>query len=317
MIKNIPCVTIVILNYNGASDTIDCLNSLLKISYVNYKIVIIDNASTDDSVSILLTYLKKSGKSLCCMDALDNCSLNNFDNISFFTFIKSTINGGYGHGNNIGISYGLKRGSDYILVLNNDTEVAPDFLEPLVIEAENNPRLGIVSGKMYFYDRPDTLWFNGGYLNPCSSKIEHVSFNQKDIGQATLRSSTFITGCMWLIPSRVFSQIGLINEDYFMYVEDVEFCKRVMLANFELLVTPESKIFHKVGGSTGGMLSEFSVFWRVRNMHKFIYKNVEKKHCRFLSYLRFNAIYLYKIIFSMKFPLLLVYIKSLISLRKG
>ena len=316
-LNNVPQVAIIILNYNGSDDTVACLESLQRISYPNYHIVVVDNASTDDSVSVLLNYLKSTGKAFTQVDCADKVPLQKEGESSFFTLIQSEVNGGYGHGNNIGILHGLNAGADYILVLNNDTEVEPNFLEPLVNSAEANSNIGIVSGKMYFYDQPDTIWFNGGQLGACNSKVTHFNFNEKDIGQPTQKEISFITGCMWLIPKKVFERVGYINETYFMYVEDVEFCKRVTLSGFKLVVIPESKIYHKVGGSTGGMLSEFSVYWRVRNMHRFVHDYVEKRGCRYLSYFRFNVIYLLNILKSLKFSLLFVYVKSLLSLRKG
>jgi len=191
------------------------------------------------------------------------------------SLIQSTFNGGYGYGNNIGIKYALNNDADYILILNNDTIVTIDFLKPMVKMCEQDTNIGIVGGKVYFCSRPDIIWYNGGKFFPCTAKVIHFNFNQHDIGQVPQEPITFISGCMWLIPKKVFKDVGFINEEYFMYVEDVEFCLRVIKERYILKICQDSHICHKVGSAGGGHLSKFSIYWMSRNKLKFIHENMK------------------------------------------
>jgi GT2 family glycosyltransferase len=290
IIKSVPQVCVVLLNYEGSGDTIACLDSLRKASYKNFRIVVVDNASTDHSVASLNEYFyKNSPSNFSCHETIDNAMRSESLPLKY-TLIQSQVNGGYGAGNNIGIKYALKgNDTDYILIINNDTIVEHDFIEPMVQLCEDDKTIGIASGKIYYHDRPDVIWFNGGRYHPCTAKVEHVNFGEKDTGQKTLEKNTFITGCLWLIPRKTIQSVGLINEDYFMYIEDLEYCRRVLSKGFSLQVSELSKIYHKVGSSTGGRFSDFSVYWRVRNMNLFIREHVSSFFYRAFSLLMFNV----------------------------
>lgn len=281
-------VTIIILNYNNFEDTIECFESLQKITYKNYVIVIIDNFSPDNSMDFLIDYMIENKIDSIYYDSPD-VAMDDNANTSKITLIQSGDNFGYGHGNNIGIKYGLKNGADYILVLNNDTLVEPKFLEPMVNMCEEDNRIGIASGKIYFHDRPDTIWFNGGKFSSCTAKVEHFNINEKDIGQIPNEPVTFISGCMWLIPKKVFKDVGFINEEYFMYVEDLEFCQRVLQKKYIFNISNDTKIQHKVDSSSGHW-SDFFAYWMSRNKMKFI-ANSEKKLCMYSSYL-YHCLYM-------------------------
>ena len=279
----LPKVFVILLNYNGAKDTIDCLKSLANISYNNYNIIIVDNASTDDSVIQIENYLSSNGLDYTMVFSSNEITENDGLHAKL-TILKTGHNGGYGYGNNVGIKYALKNFADYILIINNDTVVEKNFLEPMVRLCEEDKNIGIVSGKIYFYDKPDVIWFNGGKYYPYTAKLVHINFNEKDIGQKPPEVITFISGCLWLIPKNIFNNVGLINEEYFMYVEDLEFCCRVLRENYTLKVCEESIIYHKVGGSSGGYLSEFSTYWSSKNHFKFI-KSEQKKLSKLCAYI--------------------------------
>lgn len=263
-----PSVFIILLNYNGAKDTIACLQSLQKITYPKSNIVIVDNDSPDRSMEVIGHYLSSE-----CVDHViynrPDKAMEYAGKLPFVTFIQSGRNGGYGYGNNIGIKYALAHNADYVLVINNDTVVDPGFLEPLVAMCEADATIGIASAKIYFHDRPDVIWFNGGRFHPYTAKIEHVNFNDKDVGQKPPEENTFISGCLWLVPRKVFETIGFINEEYFMYVEDLEYCQRVLNQGYLLRVCEKSHVFHKVGSSSGHW-SPFFAYWMARNKMKFI-----------------------------------------------
>jgi len=304
-----PKVNIILLNYNGADDTIECLESLSKITYPNYNIVIVDNNSPDDSVEKILSYLKEKKENFEFFEN-DEIALENKKEAKKITFIKSRENNGYGHGNNIGIKYALNHGADYVLVLNNDTVVEPDFLEPMVELAESDEKIGIVSGKINFYDKKDIIWFNGGALYTCTGKTVHFNINEKDVGQKPKEPITFITGCMWLIPRKILKDVGLINEEYFMYVEDVEYCYRVLKKRYKLKVVDRCRVYHKSGASSGGHLSEFSVYWSSRNKIRFIKDNFNSL-CKLLAYF-YNGFFVpMKLFLKGRRDILKVYLKGL------
>ena len=268
---NEPSVYIILLNYNNYKDTIECFESLQNITYKNYRIVIVDNNSPNNSMHYLREYLNRNKYKYVYCDSKEMAS-SFTENNSFTTLIQSGYNGGFGYGNNIGIKYAIKNDTDYVLILNNDTVVNKNFLEPIVNFCENNNDIGIASGKICYYDKPDTIWFNGGTFNPWTSFVKHINFKEKDIGQLPPSKITFITGCMMLIPKNIIKKIGLFNEEYFMYVEDLEFCYRVMQKKNKLYVCDESLIKHKVNSKK--YLSKYSAFYIGKNRIKFILENL-------------------------------------------
>lgn len=257
-----PKVGIVVLNYNGAADTIACLKSLFNITYDNYRIIIVDNSSSDESVNCILDYLKSVVHYNLFLSVKEALEFKGVE--TRVTMIKSEFNGGFGYGNNIGIQYAVDKYAKYILVLNNDTEVDSGFLEPLVRCCCTNPKIGIAASKIYYFDKPDVFWSNGGSFNSYTFKTTHYNINEKDRGQLSVKN-TFLSGCMWLIPTDVILEEGLMREDLFMYMEDVEYTNRLIKAGYQLVCVKESAIWHKVGGSSGGKHSEFSIYWIARN----------------------------------------------------
>jgi len=267
-----PLVYIVMVNFNGYKDTIEGLESMKNVHYDNYKMVIVDNGSQDNSIERLVEWAERNSLDFELIEA--ECIINSkYEVEKKIVFIRSKKNGGYAYGSNLGIKLAIVNGADYILVMNNDIVVSPDFLEPLVEMCERDDTIGIVSGKIYFYNKPNVIWSNGGAFNKWTGKLEHFNFNEFDIGQLPQKEISFLSGCMWLIPRQVFEKIGLINEEYFMYMEDLEFCYRVLKSGYKLAVNPESKIWHKIGSSVG-LWSKLGAYWTGRNKIKFILENI-------------------------------------------
>ncbi len=308
-------ISIVLLNYNGADDTIACLQSLQNITYSNYRIIVVDNASPDDSMERLSDYMQSIAPDEWSKFDSPDVAMQSQKQQCRFTLLQTGHNGGYGYGNNVGIKYALRNGADYVLVLNNDTEVDPDFLEPLVQMCEDDPSVGIASGQIFYHDRPDVFWFNGGSFNNCTGRVKHIDYGKKNIGQKPLENSTFITGCLWLIPRHVLETVGLINEEYFMYVEDLEFCQRVLRQGYVLRVSERSHIYHKVGSSSGGELTRFSIYWRTRNWLLFMRNNMEPK-CWIFGFYNGVIKLTMKALINMKFELLLKQFKAVNDVLK-
>lgn len=246
-------ISIILVNYNGANDTIKCIKSLSKIEYDNYKIIIVDNCSTDNSVEIIRNSL------------YEKCIL-----------IESKYNRGFSSGNNIGINEAIKLGTDYILLLNNDTEVEPDFINKMIETYEQTENVGIVTCKMKYFDNKEYIWFGGGYFNEKNLRINHEKFRLKDNFNDKIREITFATGCCMLMSTKIIKEVGLLSEDYFMYFEDADYCIRVMEKKYKIIYNPEATIYHKVGAASGGEESELYLKWMTRNQlifnNKFKYK---------------------------------------------
>jgi GT2 family glycosyltransferase len=257
-ISNINVMTkkvgIVLLNYNGSEDTLACVASLENINYKNYEIIVVDNASTDGSFEKLR---KEFGNK--------------------HTLLASKRNGGFAHGNNIGIKHGLNNGAAYILLLNNDTIVEPDFLLKLVEPAEDNETAGIITGKILYESQRDKIWYGGGEINWKRFSGVHYTNNSKDnfSNQNLATTVSFASGCLMLIKREVFEKLGLLPEEYFMYYEDLDFCAKIYNNGYSIIYNPQCKIYHKVSADKGKEESAFIVECYTRSRLIFMnkYKN--------------------------------------------
>ena len=225
-----PKVFIIILNWNGWKDTVECLESLKKIDYPNYQIVLVDNGSTDESVLQLEKF---------CLEKIK------------FLFLNSNL--GFAGGNNVGIKHALENQADYILLLNNDTTVEPDFLTQLIKTAESDKKIGMLGPKINFYDHKDRIWFLGGKINRLLNKGTHLYYDQIDSVENLpneLFEVDYFTGCALLIKKEVIEKIGLMWDGYFLYYEDTEWNLKAKKNGWRIIVAPKAKIYHKASRST-------------------------------------------------------------------
>jgi GT2 family glycosyltransferase len=254
-------VAIVVLNWNGGAMTIDCIKSLQGLTYHNYLTVIVDNGSTDGSAGTIQ---------------------------AAFPGIRLVENGknlGFAGGNNPGIRCALDNGADYVLLLNNDTEVDPSFLDELVKVAESDPAIGIASPKIYYYSEPDRLWFAGGVIDYWKGDTRHVGEGEIDDGRYDSVSNTgFVSGCAMLVKRKVIEDIGLLYEPMFLYYEDSDFCARARRAGYRIVMAPKARIWHKVS-STTGKIKGLQWFYGTRNMLIFEKRNAGiARLCFFVPY---------------------------------
>ena len=255
-----PKVTIIILNWNGKEDTIECLESLKHITYPNYEILLVDNGSTDGSVE---------------------CFRERYPGMEI---IENEDNLGFAEGNNVGIRKAMNEGADYVLLLNNDTVVDPEFLGELVKVAEGDERIGIVGPKIYYYDykgRKDVIWFAGGVINRWTRASIHEGENKPDSqNYSRPKEIDYVTGCAILIKKDLISNIGMLEPAFFTYYEDVEICFRARMHGWKINYIPSSRVWHKISQSSGGAFSSHTVYHTTRNRIWFI-----KMHSSKIGYL--------------------------------
>jgi len=328
-------IYIILLNYNGWKDTIECLESLYKISYDNYQIIVVDNDSPNNSLSFIESWAQ--GDLECVADEKSllkelsspsikkplgyiNYTKNDIlkkdisedDNQNDLILIQANENRGFAAGNNIGINYVLeKNDAEFILILNNDTVVEKDFLLPLVQKAQDNSSVGIVGSKIMHYEHPENIFSNGGSFNPWTSHIKFIHSGEKDNGQ-TASEVTFLSGCSWFIPISTIKEVGLLDEKYFMYVEDIDFTQKVLSFGKKLLVASDSKIYHKGARSSGGGTSDFSLYWINKNLARYILNKLTTlQKVSAIAYFFYNTLKaLAKSILKRKKPNTLIEVKS-------
>jgi GT2 family glycosyltransferase len=222
--KTAPRVFILLLNYRGTDNTFACLDSLKRLNYPHFDIVVIDNASPDDSVARLKARLS--------------------ENPGEFYLIESPENGGYSSGNNLGIDYALSQADDaYIWLLNNDTTVHPDALSELVSQSQ---KTGGVVGSLLLY--PDGTYQQVG-TRLCWWTGSAKGYKESEIRDGMPLES--LSGASMLIPFSVIRQVGKLDESFFLYFEDGEYSLRCLRNGISLTLAKNSKVFHVEGASTG------------------------------------------------------------------
>jgi len=235
-------VNLFVLNWNGRDLTLDCLFSLEKITYPNVKVYVIDNGSSDNSVTAIR---------------------NQFPD---YEIIELPENYGFARGNNAGFEL-VKQKADYTIFLNNDTIVDPNFVEPLINAMESNSTVKQSTPKIFYADNLDYIWFGGGKVSLWAGWIRHLGIRQKDSMQFSFnRNVDYATGCCVCMRTVDFESIGMFDESFLMYGEDVDLSLRFRKQGGQILFVPESKIWHKVSSSIG---TQFSIRkWKRKNIGK-------------------------------------------------
>ena len=253
-----PLVSVVTVNYDHPEVTCALLESLRHVTYPNLEIIVVDNASPNDDPAIIKQLYPE------------------------IVFIQSEKNLGFANGNNQGIK---KAKGDYILLLNNDTEVEPGFFEPLVSKLQSDPNIGMVSPKIRFYHSRDTIQFAGYTAFTAVTLRQYlIGLNEIDTGQYDLCVPTeSIHGAAVMVPMSVIKHVGLMAELYFLYYEEHDWAERIKNAGYQLYFVPESLVFHKESVSTG-KLSPLKTYYINRNRFLFARRNIKgiKKHMALL-----------------------------------
>lgn len=237
-------IAIILVNYNGERYNVACIESILK-NQGEYEvdIIVVDNASTDQSLSILQeTYLQEQVEVICLSDNI-----------------------GFAGANNVGIRRAEEIGADYVLLLNNDTEIASDMIQQLITCAGHYPD-SVIAPKIYYSDDRNRIWAAGGSVSPIIKKVSHDGLNQIDRGQFNEEKEIeFATGCCLFIPMAVIERTGVLDERFFLYYEDTEYSFRLQKQGVHIYYCPKAYMYHKVGASSKGADSPLCVYYISRN----------------------------------------------------
>ena len=243
----LPLVSIISINYNQAAVTCALLASLRQLTYPRVEVLVVDNASpTEDPGPIA----------------------EQFPEVQL---IRSAQNLGFAGGNNLGIAQAQ---GDYLLFLNNDTEVDPGFLEPLVALFEQDSRAGIASPKILFFDTDDVIQYAGSRgINTWTGRSVTVGQYEPDHGQHDYSGPTQLAdGAAMMVPRRVVDAVGQMPEMYFLYYEELDWCEMIKRAGYRCHYVAESRVYHKESMSVG-KASVLKTYYMNRNRLLFIRRN--------------------------------------------
>lgn len=222
-----PKIGVILLNWNNDQDTLSCLNMLGQLDYPRelLYVIVVDNGSSSQSIENLI-------------------------HRSQFELILLPENRGFAAGNNVGIKYALQMGCEFVLIMNSDVSFNNDLLRKLLTPFEKDASTGIVSPKIYIENSRDLIWYAGGRRYPFSiGKME--GHGKRDCPQFGYpKKVDFAVGCCMLVRETVFQKIGLLDEDFFFFHEDVDFSRRATTAGFSIWYQPEATFYHRVSSST-------------------------------------------------------------------
>jgi GT2 family glycosyltransferase len=239
-------VVTVLPNWNLRADLAECLNSLAQTTYPQHHIIVVDNASTDDSV----VYVR--------------------EHYPCVTVLQLPSNRGYAAALNAGIACALAEGAEYVFALNNDTIVPPETLSRLVAVLEADSGIGIVTPKLLDHRRPGRLYSLGDRRSAWLPLPRAYGYNWVDKPEyGGLMEFDYVTGCAMLIPARLLRDAGLFDEGFFLFYEDSDFCHRVRERGYRIAVAGYAPIYHKVSVSTGGKNEANTLRIRARNRIRF------------------------------------------------
>ncbi len=325
-------ISIVTINYNSFADTIACINSLIESEYLNFNIVLIDNGSTDESVTEIINWLGKfsihpfsnlfeesykEGNADC--DTLRYSILNyqseneKIDCVKSITeselpalyFIISDKNLGFAKANNVGMKFAEQIGDpNYFWILNNDTVVDPFSLFELIDYIDKQDELlpanefGIIGSKIFYHDSPNILQGVGAKFNRflCSNKL--IGMNEKDHGQYDVDQVKvdYVIGASMLVKRQFVKEVGYMNEDYFLYYEEIDWCTRGRSMGWETTYAHKSKIYHKQGVSTGQKKNseEYTKIKKVRKRSLLLFYKMAYPNLLFIAIGRLIMIEIFK-----------------------
>lgn len=240
------------LNWNRKTDTLECLTSFEAVQWPDgwqVRVLVVDNGSTDGSVEAVHARFPQ-------VEVLENAE-----------------NLGFARGANQGLRQALRQGAEAIFLFNNDTLFDAQMAQPLLAALKKD--VAVVSPAIFYADVPDTIWSVGGYSHPWT--LEMTGNHGRDLPSLPREpfDRTVLTGCALLFQSRLLREIGLFDEQFFMYYEDIDWSLRAEQAGWRLVVAPQARLWHKVAQSSGGLGSPAERYQMGRSSIKFFRKHAK------------------------------------------
>jgi len=226
-------IYIIVLNYNNWQDTIECLESICRLEYGNYRVIVVDNASINDSIPNINKWIAEGKNSNKSLDEV--------------ILIENRINTGYAGGNNMGIKYAIEKNDfQYIWIVNNDTVVDKLALKCLVEKTALDQQIGICGSRINYYNDKKNIQSVGSKVNYYFGNVVNVTDpDETDSIDGVMGASLFIT-------KKCIETVGLLPEEYYLFFEESDYCLNAIKHGFNVTVALDSIVYHKVGGSTGG-----------------------------------------------------------------
>ena len=247
-----PLAAIIVLTWNQRDLTLDCLASLVQMTYPADRLllIVVDNGSADGTAQAIRERYPQA------------VVLENGENL------------GFAGGNNVGIRYAMEHGAEYIGILNNDVAVTADFLVPLLTVLQSDPAIGIATPLLAVMDQPEQVWALGSTVNWRTGAVERLYAGER---VSTWRKQPpfavdAASGAAMLVKRQVFETVGLMDEDFFLYYEETDWCLRVQRAGYQIMAVPSSQVLHKVSAALGET-SPVIDYYMLRNHLRFVGRN--------------------------------------------
>jgi len=245
-----PRVYIVTVNWNNAPDTLACLETLARLTYPNYRLLVVDNGSTDGSAEQTARAFPQA------------------------EHLRLPRNLGFAGGFNAGIRRALEGGAEFVFLLNNDTLADPGLLEPLTA-ALAPPDVAAAAPLIFYADAPERVWSAGAERSPWTLELRGSHGRRAGFEQAAHPvERDFLSGCALLLKRSVLEEVGLFDEGFFLYYEDSDYSLRLRRAGYRLLLVPQARLWHKVSRSSQGSDSPAERYWMARSSVRFFRKHV-------------------------------------------
>lgn len=251
--------SVVLLNWNGCCDTLECLDSLFKSTHSAFTVIVCDNASSDNSVAEITRWASMAlrREEFAVYTKVQVATGSQMSKSTRLALVTNDSNLGFAGGNNVGVRLALNSPyCEYVWLLNNDTTVAADALAQVVARAESDPSIGLCGSTLIYHHNQELVQaFGGATFNRFTGRSKHIGafLSLGDVPadpSATERSMSYVVGAAMLVRRSYLEQIGLMQEDYFLYYEEIDWCTRGK-HKFRLGYAPKSHVYHKEGASIG------------------------------------------------------------------
>lgn len=237
-------LAVIVLSWNGVQLTRETLDSLARCGVPEdwrAQVIVVDNASTDGSPQAIAA------------------------EYPWTQLIALPDNRRFAGGNNIGVAHALAAGADAVMLLNNDVQADPALYERLLLALQQDPGAGAAAPLIFHAAPSDLIWYAGGTCEPAAAHTAHRGIRTRDRGQyRAVESTDYLTGCCLLATRAAWEKVGMLDERYFIYAEDADWCLRARAAGYRLLFVPTARLWHQVSASSGGGSNPWKIYQRLR-----------------------------------------------------